>query len=199
LTADGEGSYEGGKIMQRVADLLERHGLQPSNRAVIGDLSDLALSVRKLDEAVHGFVSLSEAPTDNEILQAALAGLAQQVTYMQMVCSDLEEPLDELVDPEAGIRAILGGVEDTMSSFSGPDQSNEEQPRDTFTPAAERFWEAMPAREQTLVINNVWCAGCRKSSTLVRYTGRIQDGHLVLEGECKRCGSEVARLVEETG
>jgi ribosomal protein S27AE len=68
--------------------------------------------------------------------------------------------------------------------------------RQSSTAEAKSFWEAIPAQKRTVLLNNVWCVDCGRPTTLVRYTGRLHQGDLVLEGECERCGSSVSRLVE---
>ena len=65
-----------------------------------------------------------------------------------------------------------------------------------MTPQASSFWDSLPDREKTLFLNNVWCSACCTSRTIMRYKGRIEDGSLILEGECGTCGAAVARLVE---
>jgi hypothetical protein len=67
-----------------------------------------------------------------------------------------------------------------------------------FTPAAEKRWSALPSRQQFQLLNNVWCAGCANVTTIVNLVGRMHRGHLVLEGQCERCGGSVARLIEHS-
>ena len=65
-----------------------------------------------------------------------------------------------------------------------------------FTPEAARKWAELGDRLQTSILDNVWCVKCRKPTTIVRFTGRMEQGDLVLEGRCIRCDGSVARLVE---
>ena len=67
---------------------------------------------------------------------------------------------------------------------------------DTFTPEAQRLWDALPTLHKTQVLNNVWCGDCGQVTTIVHYTGKVAGTDLVLEGECERCGVKVARLIE---
>ncbi len=66
----------------------------------------------------------------------------------------------------------------------------------TFTPEAQRLWDAVPPLQKTQILNNVWCGACRTVTTIVHYTGKVGGTDLVLEGECERCGGKVARLIE---
>lgn len=68
--------------------------------------------------------------------------------------------------------------------------------RDTFRPQAERRWRELDGQLQTRLLNNVWCGRCRRSTTIVRYTGKIDGGDLVLEGRCITCDGRVARVIE---
>ncbi len=65
-----------------------------------------------------------------------------------------------------------------------------------LTPEAEAVWAAVSHRHKTLILNNVWCTACRRGTTMVLLSGYVESGDLILEGECERCGAEVARLVE---
>ena len=65
-----------------------------------------------------------------------------------------------------------------------------------FSLDAKRLWDAILPYHKTQILNNVWCRDCRKVTTIVRYTGKVEGTDLVLEGECERCGGKVARLIE---
>lgn len=66
-----------------------------------------------------------------------------------------------------------------------------------FTPEAKTLWATIPAEEQSSLLSNVWCPKCGSVATMVDFEGRIQEGHLVLEGRCETCGSSVGRLIEK--
>ena len=65
-----------------------------------------------------------------------------------------------------------------------------------FTPQAERKWARLGGRLQTQLVNNVWCRKCGETTTIVRFTGRMDGGDLVHKGRCIRGDSAVARVVE---
>ncbi len=46
------------------------------------------------------------------------------------------------------------------------------------------------------LLNNVWCVACRKTTTIVRFTGKMERGDIVLQGHRIRCDGPVARVVE---
>lgn len=66
-----------------------------------------------------------------------------------------------------------------------------------FTSAAKKVWAKIPRETQGVLLSNVWCGNCAAETTIVNFAGKVTAGHLLLEGECKRCGSEVARYFED--
>jgi hypothetical protein len=66
----------------------------------------------------------------------------------------------------------------------------------SFTPKAKKIWETIPGDIQFKILNNVWCVHCRKESSIGNLTGKIESGMLVLRGTCTKCGSDVARVIE---
>jgi len=67
---------------------------------------------------------------------------------------------------------------------------------DPFTPQAAKIWEQIPAFAKTRILNNIWCGRCKRGTTIVHFTGSVENGDLILRGECERCGGAVARLME---
>ncbi len=66
----------------------------------------------------------------------------------------------------------------------------------TFPPDAQRLWDAIPSLHKTQILNNVWCGDCRKVTTIIHYMGKVEGTHLVIKGDCERCGSKAASLIE---
>ncbi len=66
----------------------------------------------------------------------------------------------------------------------------------TFTPQARLFWNRIPEEAQTKMIGAVWCSHCGQKTTIINFKGNIQQGDLILRGECLRCGGAVVRLLE---
>jgi hypothetical protein len=54
----------------------------------------------------------------------------------------------------------------------------------------------MPAAARADILGNVYCARCRGATSIVKASGSMKGGDLVLEGQCVKCGADVARLVE---
>lgn len=66
----------------------------------------------------------------------------------------------------------------------------------SFTPQARQRWERLPADMRDRLLANVYCPECHGETTIVDYRGSVMGGMLILQGRCKRCGSDVARAVE---
>jgi hypothetical protein len=60
---------------------------------------------------------------------------------------------------------------------------------------AARKWANIPPDVQQKLINNVFCSKC-VVTTLVDYTIHDDKYGILLKGKCKKCGKEVARLIE---
>lgn len=65
-----------------------------------------------------------------------------------------------------------------------------------FTHSARKRWESIPAHIRQRLLTNVWCTHCRCETTIVNFSGTIQDENLVLVGKCAECHGDVARIIE---
>ena len=69
-------------------------------------------------------------------------------------------------------------------------------PMPTLTPEARRRWEQVSEAARKAILGNVWCSKC-KTGIAMQFRGAKMDGtSLVLQGTCKTCSGEVARVVE---
>ena len=65
-----------------------------------------------------------------------------------------------------------------------------------FTARAAVLWGTIPKEARERILKNVFCAVCRGSVEIIKFTGEEPDGNLVLKGSCAQCGQAVARVVE---
>lgn len=65
-----------------------------------------------------------------------------------------------------------------------------------FTSDAKKRWNQIPKEFRDAVLNNVYCGNCRTGSSLHLRDGKMAGTSLVLQGVCKKCGGEVARVIE---
>lgn len=56
-------------------------------------------------------------------------------------------------------------------------------------------WNKIPKDFQELLLNNVFCTTCGVT-TIIEYSMHNDKLGILLKGKCKKCGKEVARLVE---
>ncbi|MBC9786236.1 hypothetical protein H1S01_17380 [Heliobacterium chlorum] len=57
-------------------------------------------------------------------------------------------------------------------------------------------WWGMPRELRKKLVENVWCVHCRDVVTIVNYEVEADKFGVVLQGKCKTCGYDVARLIE---
>jgi len=61
---------------------------------------------------------------------------------------------------------------------------------------AVQKWARFPKDIQELLINNVYCSSCGVT-TITKYTLHDDKWGVLLKGKCKKCGNDVAKLVED--
>ena len=61
---------------------------------------------------------------------------------------------------------------------------------------AAQKWSRLPKNVQELILNNVFCSTCGVT-TIVEYSINNDKFGVLLKGKCKKCGKDVARLVED--
>lgn len=64
-----------------------------------------------------------------------------------------------------------------------------------FSPEAQKLWDVIPHDHKDHIINSVFCTGCISSCSMNDYVGSIDDGTLILNGKCTKCGRAVTRVV----
>lgn len=65
-----------------------------------------------------------------------------------------------------------------------------------FSPEAQMLWDGIPHDQQSHIVNSVFCTGCMGSCSMIDYVGSIDDGILILDGTCAKCGRAVTRVVD---
>ncbi len=61
---------------------------------------------------------------------------------------------------------------------------------------AAKKWKQVPKNLQQKIIENVFCGECFVT-TIVDYSIHDDPHGVLLKGKCKKCGKDVARLVED--
>lgn len=113
----------------------------------------------------------------------------------------VQEYLETLVRRDSAERDL----EDLAASSEPPEKRLElqravaelrESSREASKSKAREAWLEVPEVHRTRILNNVWCGSCRNATTIVRWSEHLERDHLVLKGECIRCGGRVARVIE---
>ena len=65
-----------------------------------------------------------------------------------------------------------------------------------FTPDARSRWDQVPESVRKEILDCVWCSHCRIGTSLQLRVGKMSGRSLVLQGTCKKCGGEAARVIE---
>jgi hypothetical protein len=65
-----------------------------------------------------------------------------------------------------------------------------------FTVPAQKEWNTLPEEIRKGILDSVWCARCRTDSSMQLLEGKMEQRCLILRGTCKRCGGELARVIE---
>lgn len=69
-------------------------------------------------------------------------------------------------------------------------------PMPVLTREAKRRWDQVPETVRKEILDNVWCSECRAGVSIQLREGEMVGRSLVLNGTCKTCGGEVARVIE---
>jgi len=65
-----------------------------------------------------------------------------------------------------------------------------------FSEDARKRWNQIPEDFRAEVLNCVYCAYCCAGSPLQLREGKMVGASLVLQGTCKICGGDAARVIE---
>lgn len=65
-----------------------------------------------------------------------------------------------------------------------------------FTPEARKRWDHIPSSDKTVLLDNVWCGECKAGISMHLKEGKMSGRSLILHGTCKKCGGEIARVIE---
>lgn len=69
-------------------------------------------------------------------------------------------------------------------------------PMPRFTIDAKRRWDQVQESIRKEILDSVFCSHCRGGSPMQLRGGEMSGRSLVLQGTCKKCGGEVARVIE---
>lgn len=65
-----------------------------------------------------------------------------------------------------------------------------------FAADAKKRWSQIPEPAKKEIMDNVWCGNCVSGTSMQLREGTLTGRTLILHGTCKKCGGEVARVIE---
>jgi hypothetical protein len=65
-----------------------------------------------------------------------------------------------------------------------------------FSADAEKRWQQVSKLAKNEIMDNVWCGRCLTATAIRHWEGEMCGNSLILRGACKKCGGEVARVIE---
>jgi len=68
--------------------------------------------------------------------------------------------------------------------------------KDPISFQANKKWLSIPADERQMLIRNVFCGHCLDTVQIEKYIIKDFRDMIVLEGKCKTCGNDVARVID---
>lgn len=71
-------------------------------------------------------------------------------------------------------------------------------PLPKLTVDARKRWNQIPEPDRIEIMDNVFCGQCHGGASMQLREGKMAGRSLVLSGTCKKCGGEVARVIEPT-
>jgi hypothetical protein len=69
-------------------------------------------------------------------------------------------------------------------------------PLPKFAPDARERWERVPDWARKEILESVWCGKCQIGTAMQLLEGKMVGRSLLLRGICKKCGGDVARVIE---
>ena len=68
--------------------------------------------------------------------------------------------------------------------------------KDVISFSANKKWLAIPEETRRMLEKNVWCSSCSEAVTIEKYIVEDSPHGIVLQGQCKKCGHEVTRVID---
>jgi hypothetical protein len=158
-------------------------------------------SVLRSERAIKTNIQIMRAFTQLRKMLSTHEDLKRKIESMEKKYDEqfriVFEAIKQLMTPPDKPKKKIGyTVKEKLKAYDKSVKENKPFPEGSFTPKAKKIWESIAGDIQFKILNNVWCVHCRKESSIGNLTGKIESGMLVLRGTCTKCGSDVARVIE---
>jgi hypothetical protein len=137
----------------------------------------------------------------NDLIRSAQFFLTQrQASPFETALLINDTPLSYLQynSPKACFTAMTpsDGNAGLMQFLKQKEQSRKDKLQNRREDNAMAKWMAISQIDRAMIMENVWCGGCKGMTTIVDYQVQSERQDLILKGYCAKCGNEVARVVE---
>jgi len=158
-------------------------------------------SVLRSKRAVQVNIQIMRAFTQLRKMLSTHGDLKRKIESMEKKYDEhfqiVFEAIKQLIETDEKPKKKIGfTVKERQKAYVKRAKKNKPSPDGSFTPKAKKIWEAIAGDIQIKILNNVWCAHCRKGSSIGNLAGNVESGMLVLRGTCTKCGGDVARVIE---
>jgi hypothetical protein len=92
------------------------------------------------------------------------------------------------------VKTRIQEVIDVLEKIEGGIEMKNDHEVISFT--ATKKWLSIPEETRRKLERNVWCATCLDVVQIEKYIVKESKAGIVLHGNCKKCGQEVARVID---
>ncbi len=87
-------------------------------------------------------------------------------------------------------------IKEVVQGLAKDDSSAPQAQSGILSFAANKKWLAIPQDIRQMLVRNVLCSHCRGPVQIEKYVIKEFNDTVVLEGKCKNCGNDVARVID---
>jgi hypothetical protein len=87
-------------------------------------------------------------------------------------------------------------IQEVIQGLVKGDASSPQPTNGTLSFSANKKWLAIPQESRQMLVRNVFCGNCRGPVQIEKYVIKDFNNTVILEGKCKNCGNDVARVID---
>ncbi|MEH7886570.1 RQC-minor-1 family DNA-binding protein [Bacillus sp. JJ1609] len=100
------------------------------------------------------------------------------------------------IEADAPIPERIHEVIQNLDKSHTHSSANKRNSNDLGSVEANKKWLSIPADFRQMLIRNVFCGNCLDTVQIEKYIIKDFRDTIVLEGKCKKCGNNVARIID---
>lgn len=145
---------------------------------------------------MRAFVHLRKMVINRKELARKLKKIEQHLKGHDEQIQAIFEVIKGMLELEAKPKKKIGFTVKEKTKAHGKPKAGSAADDFSLTSMARKIWKSIPGNVQLKILNNVWCSSCMGGSSIAVANGKVERGMLILHGTCTRCGSPVARVIE---